>query len=289
MPHSAFLPLELILLEYRQNQIRLVAVVVLLITSIAAIAFYAVGLHLRWRQIDIASPSRSVLLITIAALICHGIACYAMLITSSGIDLSLVPASNLVAFVLVLVVALANIRLPVENLYIFLFPISIFTLIAANLVAPGSSPLSEISVQLLSHILFSLAAYSALMMAACQSILLALQERHLKTPGKAAMTILPPLETMEHLLVAMLWIGLVLLTGSILSGYFFFEDIFARQVVHHIVLTSLSWWVYVFFLGGRYLFGWRGLTAVRWTLVAFSLLVLGYLGSKFVLEYLLQR
>lgn len=261
----------------------------LLITSIAAIAFYAAGLHLRWRQIDIAAPSSTVLLITIAALICHGIACYAMLTTSSGIDLSLVPASNLVAFVLVLVVALANIRLPVENLYIFLFPISILTLVAANLVAPGSSPLAEISIQLLSHILFSLAAYSALMMAACQSVLLAVQERHLKTPGKAAMTILPPLETMEHLLVAMLWIGLVLLTGSILSGYFFFEDIFARQVVHHIVLTSLSWCVYVFFLGGRYMFGWRGLTAVRWTLVAFSLLVLGYLGSKFVLEYLLQR
>jgi ABC-type uncharacterized transport system permease subunit len=94
---------------------------------------------------------------------------------------------------------------------------------------------------------------------------------------------------MEHLLVAMLWIGLVLLSASILSGYFFFEDILARQVAHHIVLTSLSWCVYVFFLAGRYLFGWRGLTAVRWTLVAFSLLVLGYLGSKFVLEFLLQR
>ena len=62
---------------------------------------------------------------------------------------------------------------------------------------------------------------------------------------------------------------------------------FHRQVLHHIVLTSLSWLVYVFFLAGRHLFGWRGLTAVRWTLLAFSLLVLGYLGSKFVLEYLL--
>jgi len=31
------------------------------------------------------------------------------------------------------------------------------------------------------------------------------------------------------------------------------------------------------------------LTAVRWTLVAFSLLLLGYLGSKFVMEFLLHR
>ena len=260
-----------------------------LISSLAAIALYSAGLHFRWRQIRDQSASKLVLAITISALVLHGIAAYSLLATAQGIDLSLVPVVNLVAWVLVLVVAVANLRLPVENLYIFLFPISIVALITANLVAPGNSPLTDISAALFGHIVISLAAYSALMMAACQSILLALQERHLRTPGKPGFTILPPLETMEHLLVAMLWIGLALLSASILSGYFFFDDILARQVAHHIVLTSLSWCVYVFFLAGRYLFGWRGLTAVRWTLVAFSLLVLGYLGSKFVLEYLLQR
>jgi ABC-type uncharacterized transport system permease subunit len=35
------------------------------------------------------------------------------------------------------------------------------------------------------------------------------------------------------------------------------------------------------------LFGWRGVIAVRWNLAAFALLLLGYLGSKFVIEYLL--
>lgn len=260
-----------------------------LITSLAAIALYASGLHLRWRQMRDPSPSKLVLIITISALVAHGMNCYSLLATAQGIDLSLVPVTNLVAWVLVLVVALANLRLPIENLYIFLFPISIVALIAGNLVAPGNAPLIDISAALFGHIVISLAAYSALMMAACQSILLALQERHLRAPARPGLAILPPLETMEHLLVAMLWIGLVLLSASILSGYFFFEDILARQVAHHIVLTSLSWCVYVFFLSGRYLFGWRGLTAVRWTLVAFSLLVLGYLGSKFVLEFLLQR
>lgn len=260
-----------------------------LIPSIAAIALYALGLHFRWRQRDRTVPSRTVLLITLAALACHGVAAYSILSTPAGIDLSVLPVSTVVAFVLVLVVALANLRLPVENLYLFLFPISIMVLIAANVIEPGGEPLQSLTPALLTHILISLAAYSALMMAACQSILLALQERHLRTPGKPSLTILPPLETMERLLLTMLWIGLLLLSGSILSGYLFFEDIFARQVLHHIVLTSLSWFVYVLFLAGHYLFGWRGLTAVRWSLVGFSLLVLGYLGSKFVLEYLLQR
>ncbi|HCO42995.1 MAG TPA: phosphohydrolase, partial [Gammaproteobacteria bacterium] len=34
--------------------------------------------------------------------------------------------------------------------------------------------------------------------------------------------------------------------------------------------------------------GWRAQTAVRWTLVGFGLLALGYLGSKFVLEFVLR-
>ncbi len=33
--------------------------------------------------------------------------------------------------------------------------------------------------------------------------------------------------------------------------------------------------------------GWRGRSAIRWTLGAFSLLVLAYFGTKFVLEILL--
>jgi ABC-type uncharacterized transport system permease subunit len=37
------------------------------------------------------------------------------------------------------------------------------------------------------------------------------------------------------------------------------------------------------------LWGWRGRTAVRWSLVGFVMLVLAYLGSKFVLEVILQR
>ena len=42
-------------------------------------------------------------------------------------------------------------------------------------------------------------------------------------------------------------------------------------------------------LAGRWRYGWRGRTAVRWTLGGFVLLVLAYVGSRFVLEVVLQR
>ncbi len=260
-----------------------------IISASIALVLYAVGLTMRWRRRVSHEPSKAAQWVSLGALIAHIIACHGLLVTPAGIDLSLVTVSNLVAVALVAVIAAANVRLPVANLYIFLFPISMLALSAALLLPSGGTPFNQLSGALVAHILISLSAYSALMMAAAQSVMLAIQERHLKKPGKPTLVLLPPLETMERLLVTMLWIGLALLSASILSGYLFFDDIFDHQVVHHIVLTSLSWAVYVFFLAGRYFFGWRGLTAVRWTLVAFSLLVLGYLGSKFVLEYLLQR
>ena len=42
-------------------------------------------------------------------------------------------------------------------------------------------------------------------------------------------------------------------------------------------------------LWGRHQLGWRGTTAIRWTLGGFAVLMLAYFGSKFVLELVLQR
>jgi ABC-type uncharacterized transport system permease subunit len=72
---------------------------------------------------------------------------------------------------------------------------------------------------------------------------------------------------------------------------FFSEELFGKPLrfTHHIVLSIIAWAVFGMLLVGRRLYGWRGRTAVRWTLAGFTLLVLGYFGSKFVLEVLLGR
>ena len=86
----------------------------------------------------------------------------------------------------------------------------------------------------------------------------------------------------------MLWLGVGLLTLSIGTGMFFLQDMFDQRLVHHTVLTTLSWLVYTGFLTGHHLFGWRGVTGAMES-GRFRLLLLGYLGSKFVLEYLLNH
>ena len=54
-------------------------------------------------------------------------------------------------------------------------------------------------------------------------------------------------------------------------------------------VALLSWLIFAALMWGRWRHGWRGRLAVRWTLAGFVLLLLAYVGSKFVLEVLLHR
>jgi ABC-type uncharacterized transport system permease subunit len=69
----------------------------------------------------------------------------------------------------------------------------------------------------------------------------------------------------------------------------FVDDLLAQHLVHKTVLSVLSWLTFGALLLGRWRYGWRGTVAVRWTLAAMALLVLSFLGSKFVLELVLGR
>jgi ABC-type uncharacterized transport system permease subunit len=51
----------------------------------------------------------------------------------------------------------------------------------------------------------------------------------------------------------------------------------------------LSWLVFAVLLIGRARFGWRGRQAVRWLVAGSTLLLLAYVGSRFVMEVVLHR
>jgi ABC-type uncharacterized transport system permease subunit len=149
-------------------------------------------------------------------------------------------------------------------------------------------PIASPAQPLIWHILLSIVAYSILFMAACQSVLLAVLEDRLRNKQTFTLVrLLPPLQTMESLLFSLLSAGVATLTLAIATGFIFLEDVFAQRVVHHTVLSLASWLVFSTLLAGHYLLGWRGSTAIRWTLIGFTLLLLGYFGSKFVIEILL--
>ena len=190
------------------------------------------------------------------------------------------------ALVMTAFVALCTLRLPVTILLVPLLPLDLLLLIWSSLTpdAPGQ-PL--VTAQSLPHVIISIIAGSILLLAFLQAVLLRMVERHLKARTLTWVRHVPPLETLEQLLFAAVWAGLILFLAGIATGFVYMQDMFAQRVVHHTVLLSAAAASYIVLLVGRYRFGWRGETAVRWTLIATSLLVLGYFGSKFVIEFLL--
>jgi len=55
------------------------------------------------------------------------------------------------------------------------------------------------------------------------------------------------------------------------------------------VFSVLAWLSFAVLLGGRARFGWRGRTARRVLYAGTALLLLAYVGSRFVLEVVLAR
>ena len=102
---------------------------------------------------------------------------------------------------------------------------------------------------------------------------------------------LPPLLKMERLLFRLVSIGFVLLSLTVLSGVVFSEQLLGKALRwdHKAVFALLSWGLFGALLLGRYWRGWRGRTALGWTLAGFLMLVLAYVGSHFVLEVILHR
>ena len=94
---------------------------------------------------------------------------------------------------------------------------------------------------------------------------------------------------MEVLLFELLWVGQVLLSLGIIAGLLFIDDIWGIDgVIHKTFFSTLSWTAFAILLWGRHKLGWRGTTAIRGTLIGFTLLIVGFYGSKFALQYIIS-
>ena len=142
------------------------------------------------------------------------------------------------------------------------------------------------------HLAMAFAAYALFTIAALHALLIALAEKHLhKAVPPAVVAGLPPLLTLEKLLFRMVQAGFFLLTLTLLSGALFSEEIFGHPAPfnHKTVFGLISWLIFAALLLGRRIYGWRGRTAIYWTLTGFISLMLAYVGVKFVVEVLLGR
>lgn len=234
--------------------------------------------------------NRKVLILSLTGVIFHADVLARHIFTDAGLQMGITHVASLATWFVTCLLIIAAMKKPIMNLGLFVFPLAAITL-TLEYFLPVDHFVSTNNQQGIGiHIVLSILAYSLLGLAAVQAVLLSIQEKHLhnRKPGGFIRT-LPPLETMETLLVQMIIIGFALQTTSLISGFVYLEDMFAQNLVHKTILSLGAWLVFATLITCHKLYGWRGKTLVRWTISGFFTLLLAYFGSKYVLEIVLGR
>jgi ABC-type uncharacterized transport system permease subunit len=138
------------------------------------------------------------------------------------------------------------------------------------------------------HVVTAIAAYGLFGAAVLHAALLDRADRKMRTlprQPEASGGFGLPLLRLERLTFRFVVAGFVLLTATLVVGWW----VAPWEWTHKTVFSLLAWVVFAALLAGRRAFGWRGVLATRWLYAGAGLLLLAYVGSRFVFEVLLHR
>ncbi len=138
------------------------------------------------------------------------------------------------------------------------------------------------------HWLLGIASYGLFGAAVLHASLLNRAERQMRVKHRGIQPAPQglPLLRLERLTFRFVEAGFVCLSAAIVLGWWFAAP---WRWDHKAIFSILGWAVFAGLLAGRRAFGWRGPNATRWLYVGAILLLLAYVGSRFVLEVLLHR
>lgn len=167
---------------------------------------------------------------------------------------------------------------------------------------PGRLLTGTVSTDFKLHLALAIVAYSVFTIALLHAVLMALADRllHRKSVASEALRAdplhgpaasLPPLLTIERMFFRLVGAAFVLLTLTLVTGMTLSESMFGRamRLNHETVFAVMAWFTFAVLLWGRLARGWRGRTALRWTVAGFVMVLLANIGTAFVLEVLLRR
>jgi ABC-type uncharacterized transport system permease subunit len=227
------------------------------------------------------------------ALVLHAMLLYRSVITPEGLDLGVANAISLLVWLTVLIYWFAGLAFDgLAGMMGLMSPVALLAVLlqafipTRHLVTYGGNPLFTL------HFAIAMLAYSLFIVATVHAVVMLAEEKWLhRGVLPPFLKSLPPLMEMEALLFRILLAAFILLTLTVVSGLLFSEQLFGKPftVTHKTVFGVLSWFIFGGLLAGHYFRGWRGRTAVIWTLAGFTALMLAYVGSKVVLELILGR
>ncbi len=266
--------------------------------AVVATAYLALG-WMTWRSLD--DPARGArwraALLPLLAL-AHAVLLISAIGGAAEFRFGFAQALSATLLLAVIVLWAEGMFVPVRALDVIVLPAAALCVLLPAVFhgAPVAERADSSALRL--HLMVAMAAYSLLTIAALHALLMALLDRRLHAPLDAPtrglariFRQLPSLLALEKILFRLIGAGFLLLTATLITGVFFTEALFGRALrfEHKTVFTIASWLVFAGLLLGRIVFGWRGRTALRWTFTGFLMLLLAYVGSRFVLEVILGR
>jgi ABC-type uncharacterized transport system permease subunit len=232
-------------------------------------------------------------ILILVAIIGHSDAIMLMMRLNGRFSIGLLEATSLLGWTLAALACLISIDKHNRVLgAILMLSAAVGSAVGAAAVSAGltGSYTETAGWELTAHILLSMAAAALLFAAAVTAILLVFLDRRLRTRRVADLSGgLPPLDALEKVMFRLVAAGFCLLTLALITGFVFVTNLFTQNLVQKTVLSLIAWLIFAVLLIGRLRFGWRGKSAVRWTLSGFAILAVAYFGVKFVLEYLFGR
>jgi ABC-type uncharacterized transport system permease subunit len=177
---------------------------------------------------------------------------------------------SMCAFLLVVLYLFAHWRFKLESLSVFVFPLVFVAALVAtmgNPVSAWSSPVVR-NTWLTVHIVLVLLGLAALLLAAIASLVYLFQERELKRkkPRKSYYR-LPALGTLDEVISQAMAVGFVLITLAVIAGstWGFIELKAGWLADPKIVISFITWGVYMALVFLRTVAGWRGRKAAIMT------------------------
>ena len=224
------------------------------------------------------------------AVMLHGMALSDALLGSGGQNMSMLVVASLVSWLISAMMTLAIPRFSVLSLLPVVYGFSLLSLLGLWLVPTTYITHFELHPERLIHICLALSAYSTLVIAAFYAVQLLMIDNRLKNKQlNLANSALPPLLMVEKQLFQLILAGVLLLTLSLASGFFFLQEaMFAQGKAHKAILSIVAWCIYIYLLHQHHKVGVKIKTSVNFTLVGAGLLTLAYFGSRFVNEVLID-
>ncbi|KAF1019985.1 MAG: Inner membrane protein YpjD [Paracidovorax wautersii] len=198
------------------------------------------------------------------------------------------PALSMTAWLVLTVYGVESRFYPQLRSRLVLAVLGAFTVLLAAAM-PGAPTRLDDSPWLPLHWALGIASYGLFAAAVVHAWLLQRAERQIRQVAQPADGL--PLLTLEKLTFRFVQAGFVLLTATLAAGWLFGESLHSSywKWEHKTVFSVLAWLTFATLLAGRRRFGWRGRTAVRVLYLGAALLLLAYVGSRFVLEVVLHR